>query len=71
MSIEVIQNEVAQWPPEKIRELQGYLVALNHQRQGRLDQFASKLDAPQPDQWFSLEEAERRLGLGPHDDGRE
>jgi hypothetical protein len=61
--LEVIQQEVAQWPPETVRRLQGYLVSLNHQREGQRDRFAAKLDDPKADRWVSLEEAEAQLGI--------
>ena len=67
ISFETIQNEVAQWPEENVRRLQGFLVAMTHQRDGRLQSFARKLDDTSPGKWVSLEDAEVQLGLGPHD----
>ena len=68
MSLEAVQNEIIAWPQETVRRLQGYLVALNHQREGRLQRFADKLDDATPGRWVSLEEAEAQLGLTDSDE---
>ncbi len=70
-TFESIQSEIATWPPESIRRLQGFLVALAHQREGRQQRFADKLNDEAPGHWLSLEEVEARLGLGEHDNGDE
>lgn len=64
MSFEALTREVAAWPDERIRRVQAFLVTLRHQReQGTLENFAAKLDDPDPSRWISLEDAEKRLGL--------
>ncbi len=70
MSLEAIQTEVSSWPEEMVRRLQGYLVALNHQRDGTLQRLSDKLDDTDPRRWVSLEQAEEMLGLND-DDGDE
>ena len=70
-TFESIQSEIATWPPESIRRLQGFLVALGHQRDGQQQRFADKLNDDTPSHWVTLEEAEEKLGLGEHDSGEE
>jgi len=68
MSIEAVQTEIAAWPQEMVRRLQGYLVALNHQRDGTLERLSAKLDDTNPKHWVSLEQAEAMLSLNEESD---
>ena len=68
MSLEAIQNEVAAWPEEMVRRLQGYLVALNHQRTGTLQRLSAKIDDHDPAHWFTLDQTEAILGLADKSD---
>ena len=68
LTIETIQNEVATWPEEAVRRLQGFLVSMSHQRDGRLEHFSARLNDASPERWVTLEDVEVRLGLGDHDD---
>ena len=68
MSLEAIQTEVAAWPEEKIRRLQGYLVAPKHQRDGTLQRLSAKIDDHDPKHWFTLDQTEAILGLAGESD---
>lgn len=68
MTMEAIQNEVAMWPEDAVRRLQGFLVSMAHQRDGRLERFSARLNDSPAEQWVPLEEVEAKLGLGDHDD---
>ena len=68
MSFEAIQQEVATWPEEQTMKLRAYLFALDCEKAGEpVSQLTAKLDDPGR-KWYSIEEAEKRLGLDAEQD---
>lgn len=62
MSLEAIQQEVANWPDEQLNKLRAFLHMLSLKRSGEFDRLTAKLDDPNT-KWVSLEDAEKILGI--------
>ena len=68
MSLETIQQEITTWDDAALRRLIAYAVVLQDRKSGQTaSSFARKLDDPDGSRWVSLEELDRRLGIGPAD----
>ncbi len=68
MNIESFQQEITTWDDATLRRLIAYAVVLQDRKAGRsAADDAGKLDDPDPSGWVSLEELDRRLGIGPDD----
>jgi len=68
MSLEAIQQEITTWDDAALRRLIAYAVVLQDRKSGQTaSTFARKLDDPDGSRWVSLDELDRRLGIGPND----
>jgi len=65
MSIEAIEREIETWDESQLTRLVNRAVAIRSRfRKDFIAELSAKLDDPDPSRWVSLEEAERRLGIG-------
>ncbi|HEV2328565.1 MAG TPA: hypothetical protein VGY56_07240 [Verrucomicrobiae bacterium] len=65
MSIEMLQSEVRGLTAEQRRKLMAFMVAIDDQnRPGYAEDLARKIDDKAPEHWLTVEECERKLGLG-------
>jgi hypothetical protein len=68
MNFETVQQEITTWDEPALRRLIAYAVVLQDRKSGQsAADHARKLDDPDPSRWVSLEELDRRLGIGPDD----
>ena len=67
MSVEEMKQELATWDPALRNEILAFLVSLNDRdNPERLAKISRILDDRDPSRWLTLEEVEKRLGLGPY-----
>jgi len=67
MSVEEMKQELATWDPALRNEILAFLVSLNDRdNPERLAKISRILDDKDPSRWLTLEEVEKRLGLGPY-----
>ena len=65
MSIETIEREIESWDESQLTRLVNRAVAIRSKfRKDFIAELSAKLDDPDPSRWVSLDEAERRLGIG-------
>ena len=67
MNFETVQQEITTWDEPALRRLIAYAVVLQDRKSGQTAADARRLDDPDPSRWVSLEELDRRLGIGPDD----
>ena len=68
MNFETVQKEITTWDELALRRLIAYAVVLQDRKSGQTAaEYARKLDDPDPSRWVSLEDLDRRLGIGPDD----
>ena len=68
MSIETLKNELAGLDSAKRSHIVAYLVSLQDQQDSSYRaSLASKIDDRNPENWVSIEEMDRRLGLNEAD----
>jgi len=62
-----MKQELATWDPALRNEILAFLVSLNDRdNPERLAKISRILDDKDPSRWLTLEEVEKRLGLGPY-----
>ena len=67
MSVEEMKQELATWDPALRNEILAFLVSLNDRdNPERLAKISRILDDRDPSRWLTLEEVEKKLGLGPY-----
>jgi hypothetical protein len=70
MSVEELEREVEGLDDTERRRLMAHLVALEDRKHAEyLAMLARRLDDKDPSHWLTLEELEKRLGLGKYDKG--
>jgi hypothetical protein len=67
MSVEELKQELATLDATRRNEILAFLVSLNdRENPERLAKISRILDDKDPSRWLTLEEVEKRLGLGPY-----
>jgi hypothetical protein len=70
MSVEELEREVEGLDDAERRRLMAHLIALEDRKHTEyLEMLARRIDDKDPSHWITLEELEKRLGLGKYDKG--
>jgi hypothetical protein len=70
MSVEELERELSELADAERHRIMAYLVAIEDQKHAEyLAKLARKIDDKDPSHWITLEELEKKLGLGKHTRG--
>jgi hypothetical protein len=70
MSVEELERELSGLEADERHRIMAYLVAIEDRKDAEYKrQMARKIDDKDPSHWITLEELEKRLGLGKYDKG--
>jgi len=70
MSVEELERELSELADAERHRIMAYLVAIEDQKHAEyLSKLARKIDDKDPSHWITLEELEKKLGLGKHTRG--
>jgi hypothetical protein len=70
MSVEELERELSGLDDAERHRIMAYLVSIEDQKHVEyMEKMARKIDDKDPSHWITLEELEKRLGLGKYDKG--
>jgi hypothetical protein len=70
MSVEELERELSSLDDAKRHRVMAYLVAIEDRKHAEyMAKLARKIDDKDPSHWITLEELEKRLGLGKYNKG--
>jgi hypothetical protein len=70
MSVEEIERELSDLDDAARHRIMAFLVSIEDQKRTEyMAEMARKIDDKDPSHWITLEELEKRLGLGKYDKG--
>ncbi len=70
MSVEELERELSSLADAERHRIMAYLVSIEDQKRAEyMAEMTRRLDDKDPSHWITLEELEKRLGLGKYDKG--
>ena len=70
MSVEELERELSGLADAERHRIMAYLVSIEDQKHAEyVAEMARRIDDKDPSHWITLEELEKRLGLGKYDKG--